>query len=268
MNMVLRKALPLVKQHLQAVFQASMDLSYFPKIFRDSTTVVIRKSAKPDYTRSKAYHPIALKCTLGKIFKSIIAEILSYLTETHRLLPDHYYQGRPGQSTEDALLVLSESIHRAWKNKKILSALFLEAFNNVYHKRLLHNLKMRQIPATIIALLESFLKNRWTRLLFSGVKSDTINTPTGIPQGSLLSPLLYMYYNADLLELPIKGDSKGTVSIGFIDDISHAVEGPTARSNVKRLEYMLQGSEVWRQKHGAQFERSKYILIHFTWNRR
>jgi hypothetical protein len=46
---------------------------------------------------------------MGKIFESVMAETLSYLTETYRLLPKHHYGGRPGQSTEDALMALSES---------------------------------------------------------------------------------------------------------------------------------------------------------------
>ena len=261
----------MIEKHLQVILQASLDLGHFPKIFRDSTTVVMRKPGKPDYTRCKAYRPIALESTMGKIFESVMAEILSYLTETYRLLPDHHYGGRPGRSAEDALMILSESIHRAWKQKKVFSAVFLDvagAFNNVHHKRLLHNLKMRRIPIAIISWLQSFLHQRTTRLLFNGAKSDTINTPTGIPQGSPLSPLLYMYYNAELLEVQPEDNHNASLSLGFIDDVVYGVEGTSAGSNLWRLQQMLQGAETWRQRHGAQFERSKYILIHFTRNRR
>jgi hypothetical protein len=65
-NRVIRQALPLIERHLQALMQASLDIGYFPKTFRTSITVVLRKPAKPDYTKSKAYRPIALENTLGK----------------------------------------------------------------------------------------------------------------------------------------------------------------------------------------------------------
>ena len=119
----------------------------------------------------------------------------------------------------------------------------------------------------IVELLQSFLQKRTTRLLFNGAKSNTINISTGILQGSPLSLLFYMYYNAELLEVQTRHDPKAGLSLGFIDDIIYRAEETSARSNAKSLEYMLQGAEAWRWKHGAQFERLKYILIHFTRNR-
>ena len=112
-NKVIRQALPHIEHHLQALMQASLDMGYFPKAFRTSTTIVLRKPAKPDYTKSKAYRPIALENTLGKILESVIATVLSYITETHELLPKGHYGARPGRSSEDAMLFLSESIHKA-----------------------------------------------------------------------------------------------------------------------------------------------------------
>jgi retron-type reverse transcriptase len=268
-NQVLKKALPLIEKHLQAILQASLNLGYFSKIFRTSTTVVMHKPGKPDYTRSKAYRPIALENTMGKIFKSVIAEILSYLTEVYKLLPDHHYGGKPGRSTEDALIALSESIHQAWKQKKVFSAVFQDiagVFNNVHHKRLIYNLRMRRIPIVIVNLLQGFLEKRLTKLLFNGEKSDGIAIPSGIPQGSPLSPLLYIYYNAELLEVQPECNHDASLALGFIDDVIYGVRVISTRSNVWTLKHMLQQAEVWRKRHGSQFEQSKYILIHFTCN--
>ena len=148
-NRVIRQALPYIERHLQVLMQASLDIGYFPKAFRTSTTVVLRKPAKPDYTKSKAYRPIALENTLGKILESVISTVISYLTETYELLPKGHYGARPGRSTEDAMMVLSERIHKAWKEGKVFTAVFLDvtgAFNNVHHKRLLHNLRTQWIP--------------------------------------------------------------------------------------------------------------------------
>ena len=265
-NRVLQTTLETTERHLQALMQASLNLAYFPKPFKHTTTVVLRKPSKPDYTKAKAYRLIALENTLGKVMESIITEIMSYLTETYQLLPVQHFGGRPGRSTEDAILILSESIHKVWKEKMIYTAIDLDvagAFNNVHHKRLAHNLKMRRIPHLIVLWIISFLKGRSTQLQFNGAKSDRIPTPAGVPQGSPLSPLLYMYYNADLLDI---AQNRG-ISLGFIDDVVIGVQRRTDIANVRKLKPILKETEEWRRRHGVQFEPSKYILVHYTRNR-
>jgi hypothetical protein len=72
--------------------------------------VVLRKPGKPDYAVPGAYRPISLLNTLGKLLEAVIARRLSYLAEKHGLLPDTQFGRRPGRTTEQALLVLSNTI--------------------------------------------------------------------------------------------------------------------------------------------------------------
>ena len=83
----------------------------------------------------------------------------------------------------------------------------------------------------MVQWINSFLKGRSTQLRFNGAMSERITTPAGIPQGSPLSPLLYMYYNADLLDIP---KHRG-ISQGFIDDIVFGVKECTDIDNVSKL---------------------------------
>jgi ribonuclease HI len=224
---------------------------------------VLRKPKKPDYTKPNAYRPIALENTIGKVLESIMAETISYLAEEYQLLPTTHFGGRPGRTTEDAMMLLTENIHAAWREGRIYSAVFMDvagAFNNVHHQRLIHNLKKRKIPPQITRWVESFLHERSTRIKFNGVKSTRFSTPAGVPQGSPLSPILYIFYNADLLDIPHPGE----LAMGFIDDIGYGVKGRTALESTTNLKYMLAKAEQWRKSHGAQFEKSKYVLIHFT----
>ena len=73
-----------------------------------------------------------------------------------------------------------------------------------------------------------------------------------------------MYYNADLLDIPQQRET----GLGFIYDIMYGVEGLTDKENARRLDQLVYEAEKWRIKHGAQFELSKYILVHFTRNYR
>ena len=138
------------------------------------------------------------------------------------------------------------------------------AFNNVHHNRLLHNMKQRRIPHQLVRLVQSFLTDRTTQLRFNGITSAKINIEAGIPQGSPLSPILFMIYNAELLEIPRATE----LALGYIDDIAYGIGGLSAQGNVERLQEILAKSEEWKEKHGAQFEPSKYMLIHFTRNPR
>src|SRR5216110_195975 len=104
-NTVIKKTLPLIEQYLQALMQASIDLGHFPKPFKQTNMVVLRKPGKPDYTVTKAYQPIALENTLGKVLESVMVDTISYLMETYELLLAHHYRGWPGRSTEDAMMI-------------------------------------------------------------------------------------------------------------------------------------------------------------------
>src|SRR5437667_1484513 len=136
------------------------------------------------------------------------------------------------------------------------------AFNNIHHSRLIHNMKQRRIPTQIVKLVQSFLTGRTTQMRFNGATSKDINIEAGIPQGSPLSPILFMLYNAELLEISRPPD----LALGFIDNIAYSISGQTAQSNIERLQTILSKSEEWKVKHGAKFEPSKYMLVHFTRN--
>ena len=110
------------------------------------------------------------------------------------------------------MLLLTENIRHAWKEKDIYSVVFMDvagAFNNVHVKRLLHNLRKRRVPDFIVRWAESFLSERSTNLRVNGMDSKKISIEAGVPQGSPISPILYLFYNADLLEIPGKIDVPG-----------------------------------------------------------
>src|SRR5579859_6839990 len=269
-NRVLKQCFEELKDHLLLLAQESFEIGHFPTIFKESTTLVLQKPRKPDYTRPNAYRPIALECTIGKVLESITAEMISYLIEAHGLLPPTHFGGRPCRSAEDAMMLLTGNIYAAWRKGEIFSMVFMDvagAFNNVHHKRLISNLRKRRIPPKVIRWIESFLQGRSTQLAVNGTQSTSFPTLAGIPQGSPLSPTLYILYNADLLEVPHPSHSEH-LALGFIDDIGHGVTGLTAKGNVERLEKLMSGAEDWEKKSDRQFEMSKYILIHFTRNRR
>ncbi|HEY9844899.1 MAG TPA: reverse transcriptase family protein, partial [Candidatus Caenarcaniphilales bacterium] len=238
-NHILQRAAPIIAPHLTRLLRASLALGYYPRHCKDTNTIVLRKPGKDDYTQPKAYRPIALLNTLGKIMESVIAKRISYLVETYKLLPQTHMGGRRMTSVETAVQLLVEKTHAAWKKQGswVVSILSLDvegAFDNVSHARLVHNLKKRRIPAIIVYWIESFLANRATYITLEKKRSDPFYRPTGIPQGSSLSPILYLFYNADLLDLCDDQEFR-TSGSGYIDDIDILTFSTSTEENCESL---------------------------------
>ena len=112
-NKVLKECYDKIQNHILVLAKASLKVRHFPTCFKKTITTVLRKPNKSNYTKPNAYRPIVLENTIGKVLESVIAELLSYLTETFHLLPRNHFGGRPCGTTEDALTILTENIYAA-----------------------------------------------------------------------------------------------------------------------------------------------------------
>ncbi|KAL5371116.1 hypothetical protein PMIN02_013118 [Paraphaeosphaeria minitans] len=253
--------------HMLKIFNQSIQLGYCPAHFRGSLTAVLRKPGKDNYTKPKAYRPIALLNTMGKIMDAIISQRLNYLVETYELLPPTHLGGRKKRSTEHALHAVTEKIYGAWNQKKthVASLLLLDvsgAFDNVSHARLLHNLRKRKIDEKTVRWIASFLSDRHTRIRIDGFNSPQYATSTGIPQGSPLSPILYLFYNADLID--ICREEANVLPTGYIDDVAILAWAETTEKTCDILGKTLQKAQQWANTHASVFAPDKFQLTHFT----
>ena len=114
------------------------------------------------------------------------------------------------------------------------------AYDNVSRERLLHNLRKRRVCQNIIAWVASFLSGRSTTLKLQEYTAPSRPIETGIPQGSRLSPILYLFYNADLIEAC---KTEETEAVGYIDDASTLAVGQSAQRNCKTLKLIHRKAE-------------------------
>ncbi len=239
-NIVIIKCFELIADYLLHIIKAIIDKGLYYDPWRESTTVVLCKPGKPNYQLAKAYRPIALINTLAKVVTDIVATDISYLAEKFELIPKTHFGGRPGRSTIDVLHYLTHRIKEAWRKKKVVSVLFLDiegAFPNAVKKRLVHNLRKREIPTKYVKFVENLLRGRRTRLKFDDFLSEPIEIRNGIGQGDPLSMILYIIYNADLLE--IVDNAQGEDALSYVDDIAILVTGKNRQETTNKLKTIM-----------------------------
>jgi hypothetical protein len=268
-NVVLKKTIDTLIKHVYYVFRAIFELNVYPDEWKESITVVLRKPGKPSYEEPKAYRPIALLNTLGKLFSSIVADDLSHFCESRQAFPANQFGGRPARTTSDSMLLLTHRIKEAWRHKKVASVLFLDvqgAFPNVVKEVLIHNMRKRAVPERYVLLTERMLTGRKTKLSFDDFFSDFIAIDNGNNQGCPLSMIFYAFYNAGLLEIS-PPTATNEQQFGYVDDVALLAIGDNLMETHGKLNDMMTrtgGAFEWSKTHNSKFELSKLALMDFT----
>jgi hypothetical protein len=248
------------------IFTTSIDLGYHPKRWRNARIVVLRKPGKPDYSLPGAYRPISLLNTLGKLLEAVMARRLSYFAEQYGLLPDTQFGGRPGRTTEQALLVLANAIDRAWLGQRVVTLVAFDlkgAFNGVNKTSLDARLQSKGIPAVARRWIASFMSGRQANIGFDDYHTKVAPLDNaGLAQGSPLSPILFAFFNCDLVDQPV--DFHGGAS-AFIDNYFRWRVGWSAEENLAKIQSEdIPRIEAWAPKIGSCFAAEKTEFIHIT----
>ena len=256
---------PLAKA-IAALTSGCWQWEHYPSVFKLAKTVVLWKAGKSDYQTPKAWRPIALLDTVGKVIEAVTAHRIRQLAEEEGMLPDQQMGARKGRSTESAVAMLLAQIRTVWEEPDaVASVLSLDisgAFDRVQKERLYEILRKRGIPRYLAGFVLSFMSGRRTTLQLGEEETKAFEVLMGIPQGSSLSPILFLFYNAELLEVC---QEPGKVSnIGFVDDVNLITWGPTTEGNCQQLARIHVKAEEWAGRHGMIFAPEKYSLMHFS----
>ena len=204
---------------------------------------------------------------MSKILSACVAEDIAWITNKHNLLPATHFGGLPGRATTDSLHLVTKFVHDAWAHPTDhhVSLLFLDvkaAFPSVVPERLLHNMRKRGIPKQYIDWYRVRLTGRQTVLCFDDYTSPSFNIESGIDQGCPLSALAFLFYNTDILDIPIR--KNGEAGAGFIDDIIFVARGPTFSASNHKIQQIMErrgGCLEWSRTHHVKFEMDKNALV-------
>ena len=241
---------------LLIIWRTSLETGEIPDILKKQSIVPIYKKGSKAVPAN--YRPISLTSHITKLFERVLRKhIVAYLENNH-ILHKSQHGFRPGRSCLTQLLHHIDSILSILESNQNADVIYLDlskAFDKVNHLILLHKLELTGITGKILNWLKNFLTNRTQQVVIDGATSNPAKVQSGVPQGTVLGPVLFIVYMNDLHNV-IKNsllkcfadDSKIIKSIQNLEDREKLIED---------LEAVLQ----WTEDNSMKFNADKFQLL-------
>ena len=221
-----------------------------PATWRTAVIKTLLKDGK-DPKDTTSYRPISLTSCLGKLLEKIVADRLTYIMESRGLISDDQAGFRQNRCTTDQVLKLTQCAADQMQDKKGQASTILaffdyaKAYDKVWRDGLLYKMLEMGLPHLFVQYVRNFLSTRRTKVDINGTQSDTFMLNEGLPQGSSISPLLFLIFindiGCDLHDL--------TVASLFADDTAiWRPSGTKDKQAVKDMQVEIDKIIAWAKK--------------------
>ena len=239
----------------------------FPDMWHLATVIPLPKPGK-DHTNPSGYRPIALTSCLCKLMKKLVNKRLMWFLENGNLLSNLQCGFRKNRSTMDHLVRLETFIREAFIRGEHMVAVFFDlekAFDTTWKYGILRDLHKMGLRGYLPQFIENFLKNRSFQVKVGSCLSDPQSQEDGVPQGSVLSPLLFEI-KMDSIVSELSNGIDGSL---FVDDFSILYKSKGSIDTIERqLQLQLNKLELWANRNGFKFSTNKTVAVHFCKKRK
>lgn len=258
-----------MKKSLLFIFNWCYSIGYFPEIWKKCNITPIPKEGR-NLLLCSSWRPIALLSCVGKLFEKIISKRLLYYCNINKIISVNQAGFQANKKTYDLLLRLTESIYKAINHNSVLYSCFLDitaAYDSVWRNGLLYKLRKNiKLSGRIYWILESFLRNRQGKVVINNISSKYRDFNIGVPQGSCLSPLLFILFINDITQ--DNNLAKNVQAGQFADDIALWISSYNNNQNDMKLcqlqlQKTLDNIELWCNKWKLILspKKTKYIIF-------
>ena len=252
------------KEHLVKIFNKFFKDTYFPPNWSKSIIIPIAKPGK-DPNSPNSYRPIALTSCICKVFERLLNERIMEFFIMKRIISPAQSGGQQNRSTTDHLVRLESTIRDAFaSNEHCISILFdLErAYDMTWRAGIVRDLHQTGMRGLLPKYVSEFLKTRKFKVKVGSVTSPEYEQQNGVPQGSVLSVLLFsLKMNSVTRCFPL--NSRFMYSL-YVDDLQISYRHPDLREIEKVLQKTLNDLQSWSKINGFKFSTPKTKLVHFS----
>lgn len=245
---------------LTNIFNASLKLSHFPTPWKSAEVLAFPKPGK-DKIFPQNYRPISLLPTLSKIFERVILNRIHEFEKNNNNLNQEQFGFRKGRSTVQQLARITNVISNGLNQNKSTAMLLLDiekAFDTVWHEGLVHKLSTYKLPNYVLKIIMSYLEDRTFQIKIGNTYSKTQNVAAGVPQGSILGPILFLYYINDIPKSP------NTNIALFADDTAIMAQSWKKDQAIKYIQRHIVELEVFYHKWKVKINVLKTELLVFS----
>ncbi len=261
----LRLAWPHLREAIYVLYSKCLDIGWHPLPFRTAMLVAIPKAGKKDKSSPRSYRLIALLSVLGKGLERLVARRLAWTAIREKVLHPQHFGALPRRSATDLAAAVIHDIEEARIRGKVTSMLTLDvkgAFDAVLPGRLAQRLRQQSWPENLVRWTRSFATQRTATLQLDKEQGATFKIPAGLPQGSPVSPILFMLFLQPLFYLGSL--ERKRARSGYADDICLLAASNSLEENNKVLAEDFREITQWAHREGLTFDIAKTELIHFT----
>ena len=263
---LLKVIAPVIIKPLTLLINQVLNTGTFPDKLKIAKVIPIFKKGDPSLFEN--YRPISLLPAISKVVEKIIALQLSSYFEKNKLLFDNQYGFRPKHSTEHAALELIDRITNKMDTNEIPLNIFLDlskAFDTIDHSILLNKLKYYGLKGSTLNLFQSYLSNRKQYTEIEDTTSTILPIQVGVPQGSILGPILFIIYVNDLPQCSNKFDfimyADDTTLSSTIDSFCDINSNASADSLINaEIDKVIEWLKI--NKLSLNKNKSKYMTFH------